>query len=323
MVQVARLNILAHTAHYATPEIIDEVSRAYPVVGHFLHNPSLTRDVDWVYSQIKKIQLDRQDTLFSEVFNDALDLALKLLQAHSPEPFQYSASKALELMCVGDALPAVLSWRPSSWSIPSEAELSDIERFFRSPAGDDYHRDTGPYDSSKYPKLYFSAAAIAVAFLRRLPASQRRAMRRIVIDEDRKSVSYPECHARGLIPFCVENPRLRIERRIGWYKNLFPCTWGRKDSVAGTRILAMIEPWIVEASNLARQGMPAHSFSLIVDGHGHKTRHIWAMVRGACMIYEAMMAWRSRNSIGAYIVNSERRLRTLSSEILRRQIFCF
>lgn len=38
--------------------------------------------------------------------------------------------------------------------------------------------------------------------------------RNIILDEHHASVVHPECHARGLIEFCSENPLLRIERRV-------------------------------------------------------------------------------------------------------------
>ncbi|KAB5569976.1 hypothetical protein GE09DRAFT_1217430 [Coniochaeta sp. 2T2.1] len=65
----------------------------------------------------------------------------------------------------------------------------------------------------------FSAAAAAVHFLRHNPSS-RPHMRRLVLNEDRESVTYPESHGKGLIPFCNENPLLRIERRLDFVRDV-------------------------------------------------------------------------------------------------------
>ena len=74
---------------------------------------------------------------------------------------------------------------------------------------------------SDWERFRFSAAAAAIRFLNSLPASQRQNLRKLMIHEDRPSVAYPECHVRGLAPFCVENPALRVERRVGLWQNLF------------------------------------------------------------------------------------------------------
>ncbi|KAG7043978.1 zinc knuckle, partial [Colletotrichum scovillei] len=53
-----------------------------------------------------------------------------------------------------------------------------------------------------------------------LPAAVRAQVRRIVIEEDREAMAAPECHGRGLIPFCQENPLLCVERRVNLWRNL-------------------------------------------------------------------------------------------------------
>jgi len=59
-----------------------------------------------------------------------------------------------------------------------------------------------------------SAASCAIRFLKALPTSIRSELRQVDLIEDRESVAYPECHVRGLIPFCQENEKLRIHRRV-------------------------------------------------------------------------------------------------------------
>lgn len=66
----------------------------------------------------------------------------------------------------------------------------------------------------------FSAASAAIYFLASVPAAVRAQVRRIVIEEDREAMAAPECHGRGLIPFCQENPLLCVERRVNLWRNL-------------------------------------------------------------------------------------------------------
>ncbi|KAH7363384.1 hypothetical protein B0T11DRAFT_93367 [Plectosphaerella cucumerina] len=92
-------------------------------------------------------------------------------------------------------------------------------------------------------------------------------MRRIVLNEDLPSLRglHPECHAQGLIPYCKENPRLRVERRVSIWNvvvNGSVYTSNPPSHIFG-RVVAL---WIVEAHDLAALGMPAGSFSLLLDG---------------------------------------------------------
>ncbi|KAF4778927.1 hypothetical protein HER10_EVM0012476 [Colletotrichum scovillei] len=115
----------------------------------------------------------------------------------------------------------------------------------------------------------FSAASAAIYFLASVPAAVRAQVRRIVIEEDREAMAAPECHGRGLIPFCQENPLLCVERRVNLWRNLL-----QPDSMAPhDRINPMVRgrhPARVnvgdEARALVPAGMPAGSFSLLLDG---------------------------------------------------------
>ncbi|KAK4209508.1 hypothetical protein QBC37DRAFT_391234 [Rhypophila decipiens] len=71
-------------------------------------------------------------------------------------------------------------------------------------------------------KYRFSATAAAISFLHSLAPSTRLHMRRLVLDENTESVTYPERHGKGLVEFCHENPRLRVERRVSLWKTVLP-----------------------------------------------------------------------------------------------------
>ncbi|KAK4448824.1 hypothetical protein QBC34DRAFT_102927 [Podospora aff. communis PSN243] len=70
-------------------------------------------------------------------------------------------------------------------------------------------------------KFRFSAAAAAIHFLSSTSANTRRQIRRVVLDEDRRAVASPECHIQGLVPFCLENPLMTVERRVNLWRNIF------------------------------------------------------------------------------------------------------
>lgn len=138
-------------------------------------------------------------------------------------------------------------------------------------------------------KYRFSAAALAIRFLSRLPVGLRMHLRKIRLHEDSVSVAYPETHAQGLIRFCIENPKLRIERHLDLWRNVFqslPCTdevesfnfileksWitDTTDSDRGPGLWSLtltdkVALWMMEALALLPLGMPKESFTLVLDG---------------------------------------------------------
>ncbi|KAH6973007.1 hypothetical protein BKA56DRAFT_593146 [Ilyonectria sp. MPI-CAGE-AT-0026] len=137
------------------------------------------------------------------------------------------------------------------------------------------HRVLQPIDGLQYR---YSAAAVAIRFLDSIPASIRLKIRNIVLHEDRRAIAFPESHARGLIPFCQENPLLRIERRVDLWRTIFQAEGmntleryrGRvsemdaKFSTYG--LCGSLADWLIEAAELPQDGMPPNSFSLVLDG---------------------------------------------------------
>jgi hypothetical protein len=115
-------------------------------------------------------------------------------------------------------------------------------------------------------------------------------MRTIVLNEDFKAVSRPECHARGLIPFCLENPKLRIERHIGLFTNLLPV--GIDQGNYWLDIPACFEvliAWIEEALSLSSYGMPTSSFKLVIMGATPQFSEIWKALKFAAATQEARL----------------------------------
>ncbi|CAI0652499.1 unnamed protein product [Colletotrichum noveboracense] len=160
------------------------------------------------------------------------------------------------------------------WTIPSDTQVRRLESelpVYQS------HRAGLTADRSIYR---FSAAAAAIYFLEAIPHENRTHLRKIILDEKNEAVSNPECHARGLIPFCQEYPLLRIERRVSLWRNIFQedvnyldperrCVLKDRPTPAflnSDQITGNVASWIVEAMALLPAGMPAKSFSLLLDG---------------------------------------------------------
>ncbi|KAK1762128.1 hypothetical protein QBC33DRAFT_462101, partial [Phialemonium atrogriseum] len=162
----------------------------------------------------------------------------------------------------------ILLQDPEPWAIPTEDYLTDLDYAFDGRPGSwDY------FDGSKYR---FSAAAAAIEFLRSLQKNRRVQIRKILLQEDHQAVSNPACHAQGLIPFCQENPLLRVERRVNLWRNVFlGHVWHSRQvhdpedispADIAWDVTAHVAEWIVEALTLISAGMPAGSFTMVLDG---------------------------------------------------------
>ncbi|KAF4417382.1 hypothetical protein FACUT_12258 [Fusarium acutatum] len=117
------------------------------------------------------------------------------------------------------------------------------------------------------------------------PDTDRIRLRHLVLHEDVDSVNDPRTHARGLAPFVEENPSLQIFRRV----SLLDCIIGVSDPTyslvrslqRGKRI--KLEPmyfrpqlsrkigyWIRDALVLKHVGVPAKSFTLLLEAGAHQ-----------------------------------------------------
>ena len=166
------------------------------------------------------------------------------------------------------------------WLIPSEEKLAELEE------GIYYQPDEGPTERDFWERIKYrySAAAAAISFLKSISPQTRLQLRKVLIHEDKEAVAYPECHALGLIPYCLENPHLRIERRLNIWRNVLPKAsvvplhWAvypddHVSDVATSRIDGYFARicdgfgvWIAEALILGDAGMPTDSFALVFDG---------------------------------------------------------
>ncbi|KAK1636162.1 hypothetical protein BDP81DRAFT_429151 [Colletotrichum phormii] len=175
----------------------------------------------------------------------------------------------------------LLDMDPAPWTIPRQHDLRQMmEALGGKHSIRAYGLDVGwmGTECARRAMFRYSAAAVAIRFLESNTPAIRAHMRDIVLIEDQESVSNPECHAMGLIPYCRENSGLRIERRISLWRNAFFHRSGRalgerthdhyNLGLDANEISFAIARWIIEVLPLVSAGMPANSFTLVLDGEG-------------------------------------------------------
>jgi hypothetical protein len=84
-------------------------------------------------------------------------------------------------------------------------------------------------------KYSYSAASVAIRFLSSLPAKTRAQFWNLILRECIESVANPECHGKGILPCCVKNPKLHVERSVSFRQHVFPVwvTSSRIDTIFG------------------------------------------------------------------------------------------
>ncbi|KAI4669565.1 uncharacterized protein J4E79_001610 [Alternaria viburni] len=156
----------------------------------------------------------------------------------------------------------VLQWKPKAWWIPDRTELKKVLKFL--PPWPKVPPEPPFYDCW-VPFMYFSAAAVATRFIERLSPNICRQLRKIIIQEDRLSVSRSKTHAQAFIPLCVANPDLRIERRVDvWYTEFVHES--EYFNEFASRIIEAIAVWINEVKIVYQLGMPVGCFNLVLHG---------------------------------------------------------
>ncbi|KAI1282630.1 hypothetical protein F5Y07DRAFT_350463 [Xylaria sp. FL0933] len=256
--------------------VLDEVARGFPecqpllqlarVVGQE-ESPSLT-DQDRRDILFLKLRDTMDESIFDEdcwkevpsvireLLFEAIDTALEF---GCPLPKERSSTHPI---LPGDILELMSKFMP--WAIPTPDEINYAIRKF--------DKERWTKNKTRKGKICpFSAAAVAIKFLHDTPMSTRKHIRKIIVHEDRESVAYPQCHAEGFLPFCLENSFLRIERRVNLWRAVV-VGFEYIDSALGKQYenihwSAEVGTWVVEAMDLRRAGMPREAFSLVFDGN--------------------------------------------------------
>ncbi|KAF9695721.1 hypothetical protein EKO04_006355 [Ascochyta lentis] len=154
---------------------------------------------------------------------------------------------------------------PKPWSILQTQEVERIKDVLY--PGQDWQQTAFMMPSDTYTS---SAAALAINFFKSISATTRKSIRAVELVEDQAAVAYPECHTRGLISFCNENPELRIQRLVNIWKTVLPIVYRRNNFQGQTclgrgRITEHVAEWLIEATSLPALGMPEGCFTLVLD----------------------------------------------------------
>ena len=176
------------------------------------------------------------------------------------------------------------------WIIPSESLVLEMRKLIR---GRPVNAEFEPKGFWKRIKWRFSAASASIRFLNSIPNNVRLQIRKMSLNEDHPSIANPECHMLGLIPFCLQNPQMFVERRVDLWRTVVggDChlsLWSELEALAmgyeerfprrtpadlgytaclERKTNSRFSAWIAEASILPAAGISASSFSLIFDGN--------------------------------------------------------
>ncbi|KAF5694823.1 hypothetical protein FDENT_951 [Fusarium denticulatum] len=224
------------------------------------------------------------------------------------------------------------------WAIPSLPEITDtVERFELGERWDnldlwrysEYEKEG--YTGKTYcyqRKHFFSAAALAIRFLKSISQTQRLLITKLTLNEDRMAFGNPECHIIGLIPFIKENPKLFIKHQVSLWRNIFPRGCATELSGFPTANESIIEPeegipgphqvhyqwasriisiFIMHTLEAMKEGLPPNSYCLILDGepemnHATKTfRYLmdrkiaWMTANTDCVAQGVLASPKSKN----------------------------
>ncbi|KAF4468516.1 hypothetical protein FALBO_4597 [Fusarium albosuccineum] len=225
--------------------------------------------------------------------SSAVDLVLRLLAEKHPADFAQVIDEVLPGWTDSHSPDEFFGLTFDHWAIPSLSEVIQIADQLQ--AHDlcgwlgYWHHGRGQ-EGIGYrfrEKFCFSAAAVAIRFLDRLPKHQRLHIRNIVINEDRTAVGFPQGHILGLIPFCKENPRLRLQQRVNLWRTIllkaetpdpldvrmiletnddgFPPEYENR-GLEPFRVYTALASWGFQTMEVMDEGMPAGSFSFVLDG---------------------------------------------------------
>jgi len=293
--------LLRCAASCITPELLETVERQYPDHGFTAiyqraildaPNPRNSKGFTLWHPQYEK---------YSWTGHCALQTCLELAAAHPR--FRELAAGACSPMPEEDAFGKrplfkershlrLLDWKPEPYHIPSDAELDNMEALLLDAD------DTTQFEKScctEWLEWNFSACAVAIHSIQRLPANIRTGLREIVLHEDCATVVMPERHLEGFLPFIRENPKLRIERRVRGYHSAFVSRWSFVPWIKWTRcghqgfyhMDSMME-WLQAAHDITSRCLPAKPFSIVFEDDGDAA--VFAQLGKAIRMGELMLA---------------------------------
>jgi hypothetical protein len=262
---------LVQAKAFINPAIYADAVGKFPVLKPFL---DWILDEDGIPDQLHGHMFPWYPSI--SVAREGITYILRLLANHHGMDFHNHTRK--EIWCSHvDTLQSVdLCHKP--WAIPSQSEVNQMVDVLY---GFSHHLVDSLLSGRDRLKYRFSAAAAAIDFLESISGRVRQYIRNIVVHEDRYAVPYQSCHVEGLIPFCKENPRLRIERRVSLWRTIFPedciASWNIDMDTTATRngtfeilwgfdIAKRVGAWLEDTIAALHLGMPHDSMTLVLDG---------------------------------------------------------
>ncbi|KAF6832951.1 hypothetical protein CPLU01_05900 [Colletotrichum plurivorum] len=274
-----RHNLFQFSGHTITDAVYTELCDAFPHFTGVLDRLRAEGDPTNLPEANHSGPYGKAATVYREFFETALQAIFFRCPGGAEAIDRYWTVEKTRGWGRGHISPALTIQCPAQdWCIPSEDDLASLSAWMGDNPDVTENIAEG-YDLSKYR---FSAAASAIRFLESMPTTSRAHLRSIILDEDYEAVAIPMGHGLGLIPFCIENPLLRVERRAALWRNVLqPClnsfeptphlrvqfapTQGHPWRLASAHITRNVSGWIAEALALEAAGMPPASFCLVLD----------------------------------------------------------
>ncbi|KAI4629150.1 uncharacterized protein J4E87_003411 [Alternaria ethzedia] len=302
-----KMHILHHVTKSGcvTPAIRDQVTARFPGISRYYRAVyDAIEDGRDLYSSRALFRNDhtwRWQT--SATLCEAIQYTLDLASLHSA--FENAAARAFSTpwMCHSRMPPflpgshkAVLAWNPEWWLIPTEADLA-LESCLADPSHQDLIGETDRGEPMAPVAWYFSAASVAINFLKALPRSSRLLLRTtIVIKEEKRGVAYPESHLRGLTPFLLENPHLHVELQVGFWTSLMHPVWLEpvvhhclnESTLPKENMLRSFADLLDELHALSANGVTAHALSVAIEGQNIDSVLLWETIKHAASLQEAL-----------------------------------
>jgi len=296
-----KLVMLHYAAELVTDDILANVVQAFPCLSSVYKSAFRAIQSGRDFYHMGQPDAMVQD-VFTTSFCDAMQYTLD--QIASLPSFDTLAGKACTVpkhyqgLCpfLEGTHRQVLNWRPSPWHIPTIRELQVLEQLLV-PVTPGQWNWTGEYENVT---LYFSATAICIDALSRLQTDIRKNVRSINLQEEARSISNPETHAEGLIPFCLENSKLHIHMQAGFYTNLVPSCWAKSEAVTRPPKcvtwcllhdhMRVVLEWLIRLAALPSQGMPSASFVVELEARSDEAAYIWDSIINAATLRASLPA---------------------------------
>ena len=270
-VSLAKRGLIRHLIPLLlTEDMAQEASQAFPQFEQIFDEWEPGRSIDALRNW------DFTGGEARSVWEDFKQLILTLLSRHPKFLQVLETLSDLHTRRKGCKVPGLRNACLEPWSIPDIVEMERLADIVNvEPERPDY------WSSTRY---CFSAVHAALRFLQSIPATTCEMIRKVILLEDRPSVAYPQCHGRGLIPFCQTHKELCFERIVDLWRKAFPVstramydyirksqngddanTMSEDRLISGT-ISDAIGSWMTEAQALQDLGMPEGSHTLVFNG---------------------------------------------------------